>query len=60
MLASGLEGWAELQAQREDGGKFVMDKIAARIHAGWAEAAHRVGGARERERERGKREEREG
>ena len=42
LFCSAMEGWCELQVQREDGGRFIIDKIAARVHAGWCEAAHRV------------------
>lgn len=39
---SGAEGWAELQKQKEDGGRFAIDKVAARVHAGWGQAVQHV------------------
>jgi hypothetical protein len=39
---SGVEGWEELEKQREDGERFVIDLIAARVHAGWAQATQSV------------------
>ncbi len=39
---SAVEGWEELDKQLEDGAKFNIDSVAARVHAGWAQATHNV------------------